>query len=78
MTLLHVRQAREGVLGPPVTWPYDSLRNSFKIGDDALDRRRPRVSPVPQIEDKPWISNGFSSKTGGGSFMSAEELLYFS
>jgi hypothetical protein len=52
--------------------------NRLQIGQDALDRPRPRIATVSKIEDKTRIPNGFSSKTGWSDIAAAQEFLYFS
>jgi hypothetical protein len=54
------------------------LGRRLEIGEHALDRARPGVAAVPQIEHKPRISNGISSKTGGRRVIPAKESFHFS
>jgi len=54
------------------------LRTRFHVSDNPLDSRRPGIPPVPQVEDKSWISNNISAKTGGCRVITAQEFFYFS
>jgi len=47
----------------------------LQIGENALDRPRPRVATVAQIENKSRISNSFAAESGWSGFILAEKFF---
>jgi hypothetical protein len=46
----------------------------LQLGAHAFDGARAGVSPIAQVEHKPWISNRFSSESGWWRVILAEIL----
>jgi hypothetical protein len=54
------------------------LRAALQVSADALDRPRPRVAAVAEIEDETGISHRIPAETGRRSSILTEKPFHFS
>jgi hypothetical protein len=54
------------------------LRTYLQIGEHALDSLGPGIATVAQVKDKPRIPKDFSSKSGWGRVIAAQEFFHLS
>jgi hypothetical protein len=50
----------------------------FQEVTDARDSAGPRLAPIAQVKDKPWVAHDLASETGGRDLAETQEILDFS
>ena len=45
-------------------------------GKDPLDRSRPRLPAIPEVENEAWVAHDFAAEAGWGYVTDAEEILH--